>query len=458
MQPGFLHFDLRRALKADMMNAAMSKFLPSEESIRKAFDSLDLKEITWERVCDASSGLKGHVIQFYANKILISSSFTSPKACRRGANRALWDEKNQEHSHNNSLANPDTLGAKNSLIQACLSQERISLEQLKKPFLLPGAGLEIAGLSLEILSNLECDAFVNQKLAGQDALWLLCHLVMHTALLAALDPKFLSASKIYINTPTKSHPRSSNLDLQNETWLRHILKRVPVVEVAEGPELEFDVLAAAFVKSLVGQFGPRGDSVILDMGIGLSRKSKAFIEALWCEASLPDTMSEIGPTNSPRAQHLFEIIGQIPAASADMSALSSSMSLHGAQSLSYYLVQGEKNSMAYLMRFLVSYDRQKEALEAFLIKGNARHAAVKAVECHELNKRLVSVPMGNGNSVDSYRFYEYIYYERCVRVEPLAEDLALYAQKTQYSIDVSRSDLLMAWKKWRGQTVEKLND
>ena len=43
MQPGFLHFDLRRALKACMMNAAMAKFLPSQECIREAFDSLDLK-------------------------------------------------------------------------------------------------------------------------------------------------------------------------------------------------------------------------------------------------------------------------------------------------------------------------------------------------------------------------------------------------------------------------------
>lgn len=453
MRPGFLHFDLRRALKADMMNAAMSKFLTSQDCIREAFDSLELKEITWEFVLDASAGLKGRVVQFYANNFLVSSSTLSPKIRTRTHPQARWDNNNQEQS-SHRLDNSN-LGAQNKLVQACLAGERISLEDLKKPFLLPGAGLEIAGLSLEILSNLECEAFVHQKLAGLDALWLLCNLVMHTSLLAALDPKFLSASKIYISPNLKPAP-SNTLDLQNQTWLRHILQRIPVVEVDE--DLEADVLAAAFVKSLVGQFGPRGDSVILDMGIGISPKSRAFTEALWCEASLPDTMSETGLTNIPRSRHLFEVVGQIAAASADMTSLSSAMSLHGAKSISYQLVQSEKNSLAYLMRFLVNYDRQREALEAFLVKGNAQHVVMKAVECHELNKRLVSVPMGSGNKTDSCRFYEYIYFEHCVRVEPLPEDLDLYTQKTHYSIDVARSDLLMAYKKWRGQSVEKLND
>ena len=39
--------------------------------------------------------------------------------------------------------------------------------------------------------------------------------------------------------------------------------------------------------------------------------------------------------------------------------------------------------------------------------------------------------MGTGNKTDSYRFYEYIYYENCVRVEPVPEDLDLYAAKDQ---------------------------
>jgi hypothetical protein len=275
---------------------------------------------------------------------------------------------------------------------------------------------------------------------------------MHAALLRALDPKFISCSKIYLSPGHINTQKSKTNQLHDQTWLRHILKHTPIVEVDEA--IEADVLAAAFVKSLVGQFGARGDSIILDMGIGLSPTAKNFIEALWCEARLPDTMSEIGPSNSARSSHLFEVVGQISAPTADMTALTATMSLHGAKSLSYHLVQSERNSSSYLMRFLVHHDRQKEALEAFLIKGNAQHVVIKAVECHELNKRLVSVPVGTGNKCDSYRFYEYIYYERCVRVEPLLEDLNLYAQKTNYSIDVSRSDLLMAWKKWRGQTVE----
>ena len=102
---------------------------------------------------------------------------------------------------------------------------------LKKPFLLPGANVEVAGLSLEILGYLECEAFVNQKLAGLDALWLLCHLVMHTKLrLQLLDPKFLSASKIYISPNIKTPTYSNILDLNNQTWLRHILQGLPCVD------------------------------------------------------------------------------------------------------------------------------------------------------------------------------------------------------------------------------------
>lgn len=455
MRPGFLHFDLRRALKADMMNAAMSKFLVSQACLREAFDSLGLKEISWEFVCDASFGVQGRVVQFYANNFLISCAASNPKIPSRVNTRALWDKNTLEPKA--PLVDISNIAAQNKLVQACLAGERVSLEELKKPFLLQNASLEIAGLSLEILGNLECEVFVHQKLAGLDALWLLCNLVMHTALVAALDPKFLSASKIYVSPDLKLPANTSNtLGLNDQTWLRNILRGIPCVEVDE--DLEADVLAAAFVKSLVGQFGPRGDSVILDMGIGISPKSRAFTEALWCEASLPDTMTETGITNSPRSHYLFEVVGQISAASADMISLSSAMSLHGAKSISYVLVQSEKNSLAYLMRFLVNHERQREALEAFLIKGNAQHVVMKAVECHELNKRLVSIPMGSGNKTDSCRFYEYIYYEHCVRVEPLPEDLDFYAQKTNYSIDVARSDLLMAYKKWRGQTVEKHND
>ena len=449
MQPGFLHFDLRRALKADLMNAAMIKFLPSQDCIRQAFDSLCLQEITWEIVSDAYAGIRGRVVQFYANETLISSSCCHTQTKPRSKQQARWNNQTREYSFN---ADTSPLYAHNKLIAAALAGEPISLAELKKPFLLPTANLEMAGLSLEILSHLECDIFVEQKLAGLDALWLLCNLVTHTALITALDPKFLSASKIYLSSNLVTQPESHILDLRNTTWLRYILQKIPLVEVAE--DIEADVLAAAFVKSLVGQFGPRGESVILDLDIGISPSSKAFCEALWCEAKLPDTMNEVGPTNAPRSHHLYEVVGHISAASADMTSLSSAMSLHGAKSISYQLVQSEKNTLVYLMRFLVNYERQKEALEAFLIKGNAHAVVIKAVECHELNKRLVSIPLGNGNKTDSYRFYEYIYYDRCVRVEPLLEDLDSYAQKTNYSIDVCRSDLLMAWKKWRGQTVE----
>jgi len=63
--------------------------------------------------------------------------------------------------------------------------------------------------------------------------------------------------------------------------------------------------------------------------------------------------------------------------------------------------------------------------------------------------------LGHGNKSISARFNEYIYYDKCVRVEPVKEDLEAYVQKTDYSIEVARADLLMAWKKWRGHIADE---
>jgi hypothetical protein len=447
MLPGFLHLDLSRGLKADMITAAMSQFLSSPDSIRSAFDALDLHEISWEFIDNASLGIKGRLLHFYVAHHLVSKNSTQSFKEKHALSKSapLWDG----HKIPKAQARI-SISVKNSLLQACLRGDHISLEELKKPFLGPKAPLEIAGLSLEIINSLQGDIFVEHNLSGPDALWLLCHLVMLTALVAKLDPKFISASTVYLSSEL-SDGNSLPKSIHNPTWLRHILREIPLIEVKE--QKEADVLAAAFIKTLVGHFGARGSSVIHAMGIGLSQSSKAFSECLWCEATLPDTMSEVGKSNKARASFLYEACGHV-AATTDMPALLATMSLHGAQCSSYYLVYGERNSQAYLMRFLVNNDRQREALEAFLIKGNAQHVSLKLVEHHELQKRLVSVPLGSGNKISSYRFHEYIYYERCVRVEPLVEDLDLYVQKTDYSRDVARSDLLMAWKKWRGFIIE----
>jgi hypothetical protein len=444
MLPGYLHFDLRRGLRADMLNAAMSQFLPSHESIRQAFDSLDLKEISWEFVDDTSESIKGRVVQFYVNNILVTHNKITNIAKKHKSTKAIWDTNNQDIYKISSNLDPQEK-INNYFIKSCLNQERISLNQIRKIFAHPSANLELAGVSLEILSNLECDLFVEQKLNGPDALWLLCNLIMLVALVAALDPKFLSATKIYVSSSTKDSQM-----LQNTTWLHHILRRVPTVEVDQN--IEFDVLAAAFIKTLVGQFGPRGDSSVVSMSIGLSNSCKAYIECLWCEARFPDTISEIGINNKARLHHLYEVAGLVTA-TTDIVAFVATLSLHGAVSISYFLVHGEKQSTTYFVRFLVTHERYKEAVEAFLIKASAEHVTLKAVESHELAKRLVSVPLGHGNKMSAYRFYEYIYYERCVRVEPVQEDLNLYVKKTNYSVDVARSDLLMAWKKWRGQAM-----
>jgi hypothetical protein len=342
--------------------------------------------------------------------------------------------------------------ADNDFLQSCLSGELIHLQKLRDLFLHSKLKPSIAALALKILDSLINPVFVDQRLSGLDALWLLCHLLMLSAQIDALDPKFITASKLCIGDRRRQNNRATVISLYDETWLNQILASLPTIEVDD--VIEIDVLAAAFMKTLVGKIGARGESTILVVGIGLAAKSLSdglgSVEALWCEAHLPDSMNECGPKNSARLSFMYEVSGEVPI-TAEMPHLSSMMSLHGAISIAWHLVHGEKTLMHNRMKFLCTDEDKHEVIEAFLIKGEAKDVNVRMVERHELNKRLVSVPIGMGNKTSALRFYEYIYYDKTVRVEPLKEDLDQYVQKTDYSVDVARSDLLMAWKKWRSR-------
>ncbi len=44
MLPGYLHFDVRRGLSSDMLNASMAALLRDQTSVREALDALGLFE------------------------------------------------------------------------------------------------------------------------------------------------------------------------------------------------------------------------------------------------------------------------------------------------------------------------------------------------------------------------------------------------------------------------------
>ena len=208
---------------------------------------------------------------------------------------------------------------------------------------------------------------------------------------------------------------------------------------------------------LLGQFGARGKSTILQVGLGFSSQAiheDYHVEALWCEAHLPKSQVDCGTQNDARLTFGHLVSGMVPA-TTDISELCKTLSLHGAMSISWQLVHGEKSHTYYSVTFTCNDCDKHHAVEAFLIKGGAFHTSSHVVEHHELNKRLVAVPIGSGNKKSSARFQEYIYYDKIVRVEPLQEDLDSYVENTDYSMDVARGDLLLAWKKWRGRIASE---
>ncbi|MCA9506874.1 MAG: DUF111 family protein [Myxococcales bacterium] len=462
MLPGFLHFDLRRGCSADKLLSSLIALVGDYKIFESAFKQIGMSEINLVAIKDAVNGLKGQVIQFYVDDILIKRDVReASKNCDNlQKNFPRWHvQKNTVcnlSDNKKTLENFSQVFSRHQFVEACLNQQKISLSEIEQLFDHPKLKPEVSALAIKILENLYCDDFVSQKLSGMEALWTFCHLFTLVVAINSLDPKYISATKIYFGCEKFIDDKISGLHLAHPVWIQQVLRMVPSFECSE--KIDLDVLALSFVKTLVGHFGPRGESVILQLGIGLSPKSDhisfQFVEALWCEANLPQSMNEIGPTNYARVSMRYKIEGLVPS-TQDISSLASMMSLHKAQSLSYSLVHAEGNNCFYLVRFSVSDEYKREAIEAFLIKAHAQNVSVSIIEHHQLNKRIVSVPLGKGNKTSSSRFYEYIYLDKVVRVEPHKEDLDFYIKNTDLSVEVARADLLLAWKKWRGRIVEE---
>jgi hypothetical protein len=305
----------------------------------------------------------------------------------------------------------------------------------------------VSALVIKTLEHLQTPAFENRMLSAQEALWLFCHLLGLTILLDLLDPKFISASELQISGSTDTAPQTMLID---PLWIDHILVKVPARVVNDNAAT--DVLALAFLKTVCGHFGMRGLSCISRVSLGHGHAS--LTEALWCEANMPASIVELGLMNKAKISALFEVKGHIKPA-CDMHHLATIMTLHGAQSFTWHLVHGEKMQTFFEARFVCSQADKREAVEAFLIKAGATKVSLSPIEQDDLNRRLVCLPLGHGNKNISVRFYEYTYYDKIVRAEPLEEDVEAYVQKTNYSVEVARSALFMAWKKWRGRIASE---
>jgi hypothetical protein len=437
MLPGFLHLDLRRGLSAEMINAALLGFFPDTSIVSKAFSALGMPEISFELCEHNEATQRGFSLNFYAHKSLIKSSKPELLKVRLLEKaQSKWDGPHE----------PITF------VEESLGGLPSSFQEIENLFFKKNLSPSVLGLLKSIFQALATKDS-SPKLAGPDALWFLCQIYTLAVLIDALDPKFITATNIVLPQAKVRAAQEPNLSLNDESVIRQILSGQSTREIEE--DISCDIVAAAFVKALLGHCGPRSESVVLDARFGFSPRAikQSYVEALWCEAALPSSMAEIGPSQRPSLSHLHELSGLV-ALQHDASQVVSMLSLHGARSISFHLVHGERGQSYHFFHFVVGDERKREAIEAFLIKAGAKELCIKAVEFHCLNKRLISVPLGKGNKINSLRFHEYLYLDKILRAEPLQEDLDRYVQKNNYSYDVARADLYMAWKKWRNVAVE----
>lgn len=425
MPPGFIHFEGRRGISADALLASMVGFVPDLGSLKQALTSLGLQDITIHLGSAEVHGVQGRVIHFYYENFLIS-----PLA---KCNEKLYQTKVTPKQH--------------ELIQCLIADQSISLKDLKRLFLDKRLKPAVSALAIKILEHLETPINKDHMLLAHEAMWIFCHVLGLVVIIDLLDPKFISSSHLQIGQPPQSSCQSA---LTDPIWIDHILINTPALFTEEN--VHTDVVALAFMKTVCGHFGPRGMSCILDVSIGHGFLSLS--EALWCEASIPASMVECGPMNKAKVASMYEVKGYIKP-TYDMPHLASIMAVHGAQFFTWHLVHGEKMQTFFESRFLCSEPDKQEAIEAFLVKAGAQKVSLLVIEQHELNRRLVSLPMGHGQKTFSVRFYEYLYYDKIVRAEAVDEDVEAYIQKTNYSPEVARGDLLMAWKKWRGRVASE---
>lgn len=414
---GYLHFDIRRGLRADLLNASLQALLKDHCMVRENLDAFGLNSVSFSFDEMSLSGAKGKKLS-----LIVDGKYPL------------------------ELHRADVLDVTEQLWP--LSHNSITIEAIKNTFLAKPLSPSMLALSLRVLDELDVSQAC--EMSRNDALWIVCQIVMLVSFIESLDPKFVSATKIAIGDGAST----SKTIVREHRWINEIAIDTPVYHVDE--EIDVDVVGLAFIKALSTRYGARGESIIRKIGYGIAPGLVAtkplMVEALWCEPYLPTTINDTGLANSARVVSLYQIYGSVPA-SYDMAQLSLQLSLHGASSIHWYLTHGEKNLSCYFMRFLVNDDDKRDAIEAFLVKGGAYDVVVSSVERHQLNRRLVSLPLGHGHKAFSARFYEYIYLDNTVRVEPVKDDLEMYMQKTNYSAEVARSDMLLAWKKWRGRVV-----
>ncbi len=242
-------------------------------------------------------------------------------------------------------------------------------------------------------------------------------------LLRELDPGAVSASRIPIAI-APSDPAAG--------VLLNLSQGLPVYE-ASYPAPTCDAPALALLKTCVSYFGPRGESVLLKLGVG----HKPAVRALWCQREL------VSNTKSSRLVQLSAVIANhhlLPELTHRLSQL-------GAKRIWTTAVMESGTAAKSLVTAITSEADQPRAVEMFMIMGEASEVNTHVVEQERLSKRVISVVLGKSQKQQVCRVTEYLLGEKILRADPVQEDLETLAKASSQPQDVIRADILSAWKK-----------
>lgn len=438
---GYLYFDLHRGCTSPMLVSAMASLGVLAQDFAEGFKKAGLSDIKVIIKPVVREGLKCQAVYFYFNEQLITLKEKSRSFIKHNAPfKPKWDAPLVNAM---TVMSPDILDktSRCSFINRCLGPDAVSLQEIEEFIRKTNSAPDVVGLTLQIITHLKSELLTEQTMNGDEALWFTVHLLAICIGLRTLDPSFVHATKIV----TSNAFRKDNL--KDSTWLYETISGLPVIDT--GHAVSIDVLAVAFLKTVVAHYGERGESTIVKVGIGseTSMDNCAHgMTALLCEAMLPSTIVEASLGDGLRPALMYEASALIPVRSP-LILLAEELERLQAKELHQLLVHRDNESL-FSVRFIIGEENKDAALKALFTTGQADHVTMKQASMYALKERLVAVPVGYGNKQISVRFMEFVLGEEIVKVDPVEEDLLSYMHQTDFSMDVARRDLLEAWKKW----------
>jgi len=275
---------------------------------------------------------------------------------------------------------------------------------------------------------------------------MLAEIVACCSMIAQLDPAAISVSKV----PLKWPPCSPTLDIKG--WLLTLLKGIPSYESAD-LGVACDLVGLAVLKTFAASFGVRGEGQLLKIGTGVSVKSdnprRAFCRASLAELPVISTHeynNNLAPLLSrPRIKIEATVCGPL-----DKEDLLRRLKHLGADAVHVMQIVSEGGFFSHNMRIhcFADFRNSQDIIEVLLVVGGATEVMSSPVECHQLTKRIVVVPLGGGQSLKSCKVVEWRLGDRVVRVDPDLTDLMALAKASAFSQDSIRADVLSSWRRW----------